>query len=131
MSASPRPGITGAMFTPASIPAAAKAGAKWAGFVFLRLPGSVAAVFEERLRETLPLRADRVLSRIREARGGKLYDSRFGVRGRGEGTYAETVRNLFEATARRVGIATSFAGARAPETTFHRPARPGRQLPLW
>ena len=114
---------------PSILEAAAKAGAKWAGF--LRLPGSVAAVFEERLRETLPLRADRVLSRIREARGGKLYDSRFGVRGRGEGTYAETVRNLFEATARRVGIATSFAGARAPETTFHRPARPGRQLPLW
>src|SRR5213082_841049 len=115
---------------PAILEAAAKAGAQWAGFVFLRLPGSVAAVFEERLRERLPLRAERVLSRIREARGGKLYDSRFGVRGRGEGTYAETVRNLFESTARRVGIATSFVGADSPEGPFRRPDRPGRQLPL-
>jgi DNA repair photolyase len=115
---------------PAILEAAAKAGAKWAGFVFLRLPGSVARVFEERLREHLPLRADRVLSRIREARGGKLYDSRFGVRGRGQGRYAETVRDLFETTARRVGIATGFGSGREPASTFHRPDRPGRQLPL-
>src|SRR3954470_8731519 len=115
---------------PAILEAAAKAGAKWAGFVFLRLPGSVAAVFEQRLREQLPLRADRVLSRIREARGGTLYDSRFGVRGRGEGPYAETARELFESTARRVGIATSFTGAGEPPATFRRPDRPGRQLPL-
>jgi DNA repair photolyase len=115
---------------PKILEAAAKAGAKWAGFVFLRLPGSVAAVFEERLRERLPLRAERVLSRIREARGGKLYDSRFGVRGRGQGTYAETVRDLFESTARRVGIATSFVGAGQRVSTFQRPGRPGRQLPL-
>jgi DNA repair photolyase len=115
---------------PAILEAAAKAGAKWAGFVFLRLPGSVAVVFEERLREQLPLRAERVLSRIREARGGKLYDSRFGVRGRGQGTYAETVRNLFESTARRVGIATGFGSEREAGSTFRRPDRPGRQLPL-
>jgi len=115
---------------PAILEAAARAGAGWAGYVFLRLPGSVAKVFEERLREQLPLRADRVLARIREARGGKLYDSRFGVRGRGEGTYAETVRNLFDATARRVGIATRSTGEREPESSFQRPGRPGRQLPL-
>jgi len=115
---------------PAILEAAAEAGAKWAGFVFLRLPGSVAAVFEQRLREKLPLRAGRVLSRIREARGGKLYDSRFGVRGRGQGTYAETVRNLFESTARRVGITTGFGSERQSVSTFRRPDRPGRQLPL-
>jgi DNA repair photolyase len=115
---------------PAILEAAAKAGARWAGFVFLRLPGNVAAVFEERLRERLPLRADRVLSRIREARGGKLYDSRFGIRGRGQGTYADTVRDLFESTARRMGIATSSVGADAPPSSFRRPDRPGRQLPL-
>ncbi|HVI24550.1 MAG TPA: radical SAM protein, partial [Myxococcales bacterium] len=115
---------------PGILEAAAKARAGWAGFVFLRLPGNVAAVFEERLREKLPLRADRVLARVREARGGKLYDSRFGVRGRGAGTYAEVVRELFESTARRVGIATSFVGADSPPSTFRRPDRPGRQLPL-
>jgi DNA repair photolyase len=109
--------------------AAAAAGARRAGFVFLRLPGNVATVFEQRLREKLPLRADRVLARIREARGGKLYDSRWGVRGRGEGQYAEAARALFESTARRVGLATGFMGGDEP-TTFRRPDRPGRQLPL-
>ncbi len=109
--------------------AAAAAGARRAGFVFLRLPGSVAPVFEQRLRETLPLRAERVLARVREARGGKLYDSRWGVRGRGEGRYAEAARALFESTARRVGLATGCMGE-DDSTTFRRPDRPGRQLPL-
>jgi len=109
--------------------AAAAAGARRAGFVFLRLPGSVATVFEERLRQTLPLRAERVLGRVREARGGKLYDSRWGVRGRGEGRYAEAARALFESTARRVGLATGCMGG-DDSTTFRRPDRPGRQLPL-
>ena len=108
---------------------AAAAGARRAGFVFLRLPGNVANVFEERLRQVLPLRAERVLARIREARGGKLYDSRWGLRGRGEGQYAEAARALFESTARRVGIATGCIGG-DDSTTFRRPDRPGRQLPL-
>jgi len=109
--------------------AAAAAGARRAGFVFLRLPGSVAPVFEERLRQNLPLRAERVLGRVREARGGKLYDSRWGVRGRGEGRYAEAARALFESTARRVGLATGCMGG-DDTATFRRPDRPGRQLPL-
>jgi len=86
-------------------------------------------VFEERLRQTLPLRAERVLGRVREARGGKLYDSRWGVRGRGEGRYAEAARALFESTARRVGLATGCMGG-DDSTTFRRPDRPRRQLPL-
>src|SRR5262249_15193934 len=64
------------------------AGARYAGTVLLRLPGPVKEVFESRLRASLPLRADRVLRRIRETRSGKMYDARFGVRGRGEGAYA-------------------------------------------
>src|SRR5205814_3008649 len=84
--------------------------ARRAGFVSLRLPGNVATVFEQRLRERLPLRAERVLARVREARGGKLYDSRWGVRGRGEGRYAEAARALFDSTARRLGLATSSMG---------------------
>ena len=54
----------------------------------------------------LPLRADRVLHRIRETRGGELYDPRFGVRGRGEGIYAEAIKSLFQSTAARLGLAT-------------------------
>jgi DNA repair photolyase len=113
---------------PAILEAAAQAGARRAGFVFLRLPGSVARVFEQRLRETLPLRADRVLNRVREARDGKLYDARFGVRGEGKGSYAEAVRALFDSTARRLGLDRSCLGSDERET-FLRPGR-GHQLPL-
>jgi DNA repair photolyase len=90
---------------PKILSAARDAGATHAGSVLLRLPGSVKAVFEERVRAALPLSADRVLHRIRETRGGQLYDPRFGARGRGEGPYALAIRTLFETTARRLGFA--------------------------
>src|SRR5262245_31252924 len=64
--------------------AAREAGARAAMMMPVRLPGSVAEVFETRLRETLPLRAERVLSRLREMHGGKLNDPRFGYRQRGQ-----------------------------------------------
>ena len=112
---------------PQILEAAHKAGARRAGFVFLRLPGSVATVFEERIRASLPLRADRILSRVREARGGKLYDSRFGIRGRGEGNYADAAKALFDSTVRRLGMNNDCHGS--AEDTFTRPGR-GRQLPL-
>jgi DNA repair photolyase len=89
---------------PRILAAARDAGATRAGCVLVRLPGSVKQVFEERLRAALPLTADRVLHRIRETRGGRLYDPRFGSRGRGEGTYAEMIRTLFETTAARLGF---------------------------
>ena len=113
---------------PDILTAARDAGARRAGFVFLRLPGSVAKVFEERLREKLPLRADRVLNRVREARGGKLYDPRFGIRGQGQGIYAEAARALFDSTARRLGLNQDCIGSEPPDT-FTRPGR-GKQLPL-
>jgi DNA repair photolyase len=89
---------------PSVLEAARDAGATSAGCVLLRLPGPVAQVFEERLRAAMPLAAERVLHRIRETRGGALYDPRFGVRGRGEGPYAVAIRALFETTARRLGL---------------------------
>ena len=45
-----------------------------------------------------------MLHRIRETRGGELYDPRFGVRGRGEGSYALAIKTLFDATAARLGL---------------------------
>jgi len=120
------PGLSDADM-PAILEAAKAAGARRAGYVFLRLPGSVAKVFEERIRQSLPLRAGRILARVREARGGKLYDPRWGVRGRGEGEYADTVRALFEHTARRLGLNQDFQGP--AQEGFQRPGR-GRQLPL-
>ena len=107
--------------------AAKDAGASHAGYVLLRLPGSVKAVFSERLRLTLPERAERVLHRIRETRGGRLYDSRFGSRGRGEGLYADAIRGLFQTTARRLGLLTSHEDQ---ATTFQRPEKATAQLQL-
>jgi DNA repair photolyase len=109
--------------------AARAAGAKWANYILLRLPGSVAAVFEERLRAKLPLAADRVLHRIRETRGGKLYDSRWKQRHVGEGEYAETIGNLFQALSAKLGYAEWPDDDPWP-TTFRRPGPPG-QLSLF
>ena len=100
--------------------AAREAGARRAGRVLLRLPGAVKHVFEERLRASLPLRADRVLRRIRETRGGKLYDSRFGTRGSGEGPYADAIASLFDQTAQKLGYDPHEPIAPAP-ATFRRP----------
>lgn len=91
--------------------AAKEAGATHAGTVLLRLPGPVAVVFEERLRAALPLRAEKVLRRIREAHGGKLYVATWGVRGRGEGPYADAVRALFEAKSHKLGLSTRWTEA--------------------
>lgn len=126
--------------------AAADAGARYAGTVFLRLPGSVRAVFEERVRENLPLRAERILSRVREARGGKLNTSEFGKRFRGEGAYVESALALFHKTCERLGLNTWMGdegegeGAGEPgreegaASTFQRPPKPpkpGEQLGLF
>jgi DNA repair photolyase len=116
---------------------AAAAGASWAGWTLLRLPGAVKQVFEERIRGVMPLAADKVLHRIRETRGGdKLYDARFGVRGRGEGPYAAMLATMFDATVARLGLdrrsreGSLFTEAEAP-TTFERPAKPTKQLTLF
>jgi DNA repair photolyase len=102
--------------------AARSVGATHAGHVLLRLPGSVAAVFEERLRDRLPLVADKVLHRIRETRGGdKLSDPRFGSRMVGEGPYAATIHDLFETMKRKLDYVDEPMDE-AP-TTFRRPHR--------
>src|SRR5580765_8504514 len=109
---------------------AAAAGASWAGWVLLRLPGAVKEVFEDRVRVALPLAADKVLHRIRETRGGeKLYDPRFHVRGRGEGVYAQTIASLFETTVARLGLNDRDEERDVP-SRFRRPPR-GGQLSLF
>lgn len=83
---------------------AAEAGAKYAFHVLLRLPGSVEPVFIERLREEFPDRANRVLSALREMRGGELNVSEFGDRMVGQGPRWEIVASLFETHCKRLGI---------------------------
>ncbi|ATB49186.1 PA0069 family radical SAM protein [Corallococcus macrosporus] len=113
--------------------AAREAGATRAHHTLVRLPGPVKDVFAERLRAKLPLRAERVLHRIRETRGGELNDSRFKHRMRGDGLYAETIHRLFQTAARKVGLRGSYITEDAPDT-FRRPEReppPTPQLSLF
>jgi DNA repair photolyase len=103
------------------------AGATSADMVLLRLPGNVKAVFEERVREAFPLTAEKILHRIRETRGDKLYDSRFFVRGRGEGPYASMIQALFAQCCKRLGLNTREqldATFPPPRSTFQRPETP-------
>jgi len=85
--------------------AAREAGATRAGTILLRLPHELRELFEEWLEAHYPLRKDRVLRRVREARGGKLNDPRFGSRMRGRGHYASMLQARFAAATRRLGFA--------------------------
>lgn len=97
------PGLTDEEL-PAIVQAAAERGAIRAGYILLRLPGPVAPLFEDWLDRIMPERKDRIINRIKEVRMGDLNDPRFGYRMRGEGVWAETLRNLFEISCRRHGL---------------------------
>jgi DNA repair photolyase len=124
------PGLTDRDIGPI-LEAAAAAGARSAAMILLRLPGSVKQVFEERLRERLPLAADRVLARTREIRGGRLNDPRFGSRMSGEGEYASAIHQLFDQTARRLGLSGRSGTWTEPKQTFLRPPPAKGQLKLF
>ncbi len=100
---------------------AKEAGATQAFINMLRLPGSVAPYFEQRLRDELPTKADRVLNRIREARGGKLNSSVFGERMRGKGAYWEAIERLFKIHCERLGFNKRNSSVGRPGNTFRRP----------
>jgi DNA repair photolyase len=112
---------------PAIIAAASQAGARFAAHGFLRLPHGVGPLFEQWLSQHAPTRKHKVLKRLREMHGGKLNDSRFGMRMRGEGLFAEQVIGLFKVACRKAELAT-----RAPTlstASFRRPTGP--QLTLF
>lgn len=89
---------------PSILEAAAAAGARRAGYVLLRLPYAVKDVFLQWLDDHEPGKKERVLARLRDLRGGRLYDASFGARMRGEGIFAEQIRRMFDVTARRAGL---------------------------
>lgn len=82
----------------------AGAGAQFAFYTMVRLPGQVAPVFEDWLERFFPDRKEKVLARIRDSHGGELNDNTPGQRMRGQGGQAEQLRQVFQATARRVGL---------------------------
>ncbi|HQU15856.1 MAG: radical SAM protein [Chromatiales bacterium 21-64-14] len=113
----------------AVLEACAAAGARRAGYVLLRLPLEVKALFEEWLEQHEPLKAQRVMSRVRDTRGGRTYDPRFGIRMSGVGEYAGLIRRRFELACARLGL-----NAREPvldTSKFQIPVGPGDQLALF
>jgi DNA repair photolyase len=84
--------------------AAASAGASTAFGIVLRLPWEVNPLFQNWLEQHFPDRAARVMARVREMRGGKDYDARFGTRMRGEGVWAELLAQRFRKAAARFSL---------------------------
>ena len=108
---------------------AAEAGATGAGYVALRLPLEIKDLFAEWLAEKWPDRAERVMSLVRQMRGGKTYDAEWGKRMKGEGPIAEMLAQRFKFAKRRYRL-----DAVAPPldlSRFRVPPRAGDQLELF
>ncbi len=84
----------------------ATAGAQKAAYILLRLPLEVAPLFEEWLRAHYPLKAEHVLTRIRDTRAGALYNSKFGSRMRGEGAFAAIIGQRFDKACKNAQLNT-------------------------
>ena len=84
--------------------AARQSGARDAGYVLLRLPHEVKDLFKDWLLKHVPLKADHVINRIKEYRGGKEYDARFGSRMTGIGKFAELLKQRFNLAKKRLGF---------------------------
>jgi DNA repair photolyase len=105
----------------------AKAGARCAGYIVLRLPHAVAPLFERWLDQHYPDRKDKVMNRIKTMRGGAAYDSTFGKRMKGEGIFAQQIATLFKVSAQHAGLSQQ-----RPELSTAHFRRPGsEQLALF
>ena len=93
---------------PAILEAAHKAGATAAGFTMVRLPYANVSLFEKWLETHFPDRKEKVLNRIKAMRGGKLYNSQWGTRMRGEGIFAEQIEQMFDVAKRKAGFNERF-----------------------
>lgn len=110
---------------PAIIKAAAEAGARTAGYTFVRLNGAIGPIFTAWIQQAFPDRAAKVLRQISSGHDGKLNDSQFGRRMRGEGAWADTIANLHRKSREKY-----MAGRSIPP--FNRSAfRKGGQLSLF
>jgi DNA repair photolyase len=111
------------------VEAAAAAGARAAFYTVLRLPWEVAPLFKDWLRAHLPLRAERVMSRVREMRGGRDYQADFGTRMKGSGAWAELIRQRFDKACARHGLGREGFALRSD--LFQPPLAAGAQLTLF
>ncbi|QSN62702.1 PA0069 family radical SAM protein [Caballeronia sp. M1242] len=101
--------------------ACAEAGATTASYIVLRLPWEVAPLFKDWLAAHFPDRADRVMSRVRDMRGGKDYDSDFATRMKGEGLWADMLKQRFSQATKRLGLNLRNRGI-LDMSEFQRPA---------
>jgi len=108
--------------------AAAQAGASEAGYILLRLPLEIKALFTEWLETHKPDKARHVLSLVRQTRGGELYKAKFGERMKGEGPYAALLKGRFDAACRR--LALNERTLDLDTDSFVRPIEDTRQLSL-
>lgn len=114
----------------AIIEAVADAGAGSVAYILLRLPHELTEIFVEWLHQHFPQRANHVIKRIEDMRGGRLYQSQFGERMRGAGIFAELLQQRFKIASRKAG----FTGKTLPAldcSQFQVPAKAGDQLSLF
>jgi DNA repair photolyase len=100
------PGLTDEEI-PALVQAATHAGAKFVGYNIVHLPYGAKEIFASWIEQHYPERANKVLNRIRDMRGGKLNDPRFGYRMRGEGIFAEQIKALYKIACKKAGLQRS------------------------
>jgi DNA repair photolyase len=86
------------------VEAAAQAGARAAGYTVVRLPHELKDLFRQWLALHVPERAEHVMSLIQQMRGGRDNDPRFGSRMRGEGAFADLIRQRFQLACRKHGL---------------------------
>lgn len=114
------PGVNDDMI-PQIIKRAHQAGAKQAFMTLLRLAEPVRQVFLSKLKTDMPLRYTKVVNALRDTRDGKLNDSRFGSRLKGQGQRWEAIAALFESQCKLLGLQTHVLETPSPTTTFQRP----------
>ncbi|HLZ67092.1 MAG TPA: hypothetical protein VKQ29_12740 [Aliidongia sp.] len=115
----------------AILEASKAAGADTAGYVALRLPLEIKDLFAEWLEAQAPLRAKHVLTLIRDIREGKLYQSEFGERMRGNGAYADLLAQRFRLAQKRIGLNQTRELQTLDCSQFRRPPMVGDQLSLF
>jgi DNA repair photolyase len=104
--------------------AAWEAGARSAFYHVLRLPWEVSPLFREWLQLHYPQRADRIMARIHDMRGGKDYDSDFATRMKGSGPWAELIAQRFRKASTRLGF--NRVRVDLDLGAFRRPGAPGQ-----
>ncbi|MBL8703109.1 MAG: PA0069 family radical SAM protein [Alphaproteobacteria bacterium] len=113
----------------ALLQAAHEAGAVSAGYTVLRLPFEIKDLFKEWLAAHAPLRAEHVLSRVMQLRGGRLNDPEFGSRMRGTGLDAELIARRFRLACQRLGLNKNDWSLDL--SRFRVPAKPSAQMSLF